>query len=70
MKSLVKKISSTVVCMLMAISLSAASKDYQATWESLDAKPIAPWFEQAKFGNEYSVYIYEILLGYKLYIIK
>ncbi|MCJ8294100.1 MAG: alpha-L-fucosidase [Colwellia sp.] len=50
MKSLVKKISSTVVCMLMAISLSAASKDYQATWESLDAKPIAPWFEQAKFG--------------------
>jgi len=31
-------------------SVTAAEKAYQATWESLDARPMPGWFDEVKFG--------------------
>ena len=40
---------------VLALSLAvlagdAHTEEYKPTWESLDSRPIAPWFEDAKFG--------------------
>ena len=33
------------------LSLSSlVSSQYQPTWESLDARPLPPWYDEAKFG--------------------
>jgi alpha-L-fucosidase len=41
------------VFLLVFMAFSAAptySADYEATWESLDQRPVAKWFEDSKFG--------------------
>jgi alpha-L-fucosidase len=35
-------------CMLLQAGFSQTR--YQANWESLDSRPVAPWFQDAKFG--------------------
>ncbi len=42
-----------VVCLsglLLSGAAAAQSKTYQPTWESLDSRPVPPWFDEAKFG--------------------
>ena len=29
---------------------AAQAQAYEPNWESLDSRPVAPWFEDAKFG--------------------
>ena len=42
---------SLLFLMLLAFTFSSFSqKRYEPTWESLDSRPVAPWFENAKFG--------------------
>jgi len=36
--------------MTMILLATLASAPYAPTWESLDARPVAPWFQDAKFG--------------------
>ena len=38
------------VLIVPAICFATDKIVYEATWESLDKRPIAPWFEDAKFG--------------------
>jgi alpha-L-fucosidase len=47
MKNLVIKI--LIVCLVCAFSIHAQKK-YEPTWESIDSRPVAPWFEDAKLG--------------------
>ena len=37
-------------CCLLGQALLFAQQKYEPTWESLDARPIPAWFEDAKFG--------------------
>ncbi|MDN5202292.1 alpha-L-fucosidase [Fulvivirgaceae bacterium BMA10] len=45
-----KKIKLIVLLVLMGIANSYAQKKYEATWESIDSRPVANWFGEAKFG--------------------
>jgi len=40
----------SVILSLFLIQALQAQKKYEPNWESLDSRPIAPWFEDAKFG--------------------
>lgn len=40
---------SIIILILITVSV-LAQKKYQSTWKSLDSRPVAPWFEDAKFG--------------------
>jgi len=41
----------SLLILIFAQSLtSQAQKNYEPNWESLDSRPVAPWFEDAKFG--------------------
>lgn len=35
---------------ILIISTSLAAQKYEATWESIDSRPIPQWFQDAKFG--------------------
>ena len=37
-------------CILLQFSFSLLDKKYEATWESLDSRPIPKWYDEAKFG--------------------
>lgn len=39
----------SITCLFLLLS-SINAQTYQSTWESLDARPIPTWFEDAKFG--------------------
>jgi len=43
-----------VLCTLIAVSIVSTSlaeeRRYKADWESLDARPLPAWFNEAKFG--------------------
>jgi alpha-L-fucosidase len=39
-----------LILSLFLIQALQAQKTYEPNWESLDSRPIAPWFEDAKFG--------------------
>lgn len=39
-----------LMVLLVAFICSDAQIKYEPTWESIDSRPIAPWFEDAKFG--------------------
>lgn len=44
-----------LVCLIGMLAMSVAAdlfaqKKYTADWESIDSRPVAPWFENAKFG--------------------
>ena len=36
--------------MLMSVMTTFSQKHYEPNWESLDSRPVAPWFADAKFG--------------------
>lgn len=38
-----------ILCLVL-ISFGVSAQQYESNWESLDKRPIAPWFEDAKFG--------------------
>ncbi|KAM4702392.1 tissue alpha-L-fucosidase [Discoglossus pictus] len=38
------------LCLLLAALLPAGHSQYSPTWDSLDARPLPPWFDEAKFG--------------------
>ncbi|MGQ9621463.1 MAG: alpha-L-fucosidase [Bacteroidales bacterium] len=40
----------TLLFCLFAIFSSAINSQYDATWESIDSRPVPAWFEDAKFG--------------------
>jgi len=41
----------SVLILILALTLtSQAQQTYEPNWESLDSRPVAPWFEDAKFG--------------------
>ncbi len=40
----------TVLLLFLIASVLTAQKKYQPTWESLDSRPVAEWFGNAKFG--------------------
>ena len=35
---------------VLGATMVAWAQPYEPNWESLDSRPIAPWFEDAKFG--------------------
>ena len=39
-----------LVIALLLLQNTVAQQVYTPNWESLDSRPVAPWFEQAKFG--------------------
>ena len=39
-----------ILTLLLTIHLSIAQPTYEADWKSLDSRPIAGWFQDAKFG--------------------
>jgi alpha-L-fucosidase len=39
-----------LVIALLLLQNTAGQQVYTPNWESLDSRPVAPWFEQAKFG--------------------
>ena len=39
-----------VPCLVFLLSCSLASAQYQPNWNSLDARPLPAWYDQAKFG--------------------
>ena len=39
-----------VVGLVLLLSCSLASAQYQPNWNSLDARPLPAWYDQAKFG--------------------
>ena len=39
-----------LVAILSITGSYGQNKKYAANWESLDSRPIAEWFEEAKFG--------------------
>ena len=42
---------SLVLSLIFVLILTAsAQRTYEPNWESLDSRPVAPWFEDAKFG--------------------
>lgn len=40
----------SIVCLLLIMSTTAVAQTYQATWASIDSRPVPAWFEDAKFG--------------------
>ncbi|MFN8252337.1 MAG: alpha-L-fucosidase [Ferruginibacter sp.] len=40
----------TIACLLLVYTLQAGAQPYQASWESLDKRPVPAWFTNAKFG--------------------
>ena len=40
----------SILGLVMALSSLAQEKKYEPNWESLDSRPTAGWFEDAKFG--------------------
>jgi alpha-L-fucosidase len=40
----------SLILALFFLQASQAQKTYEPNWESLDSRPVAPWFEDAKFG--------------------
>ena len=40
----------SLVIALLILQAAQAQKTYEPNWESLDSRPVAPWFEDAKFG--------------------
>ena len=45
-----RKLASLMVAMLCMSNLAYGQQKYEANWESIDQRPVAPWFEDAKFG--------------------
>ncbi|MBI9061498.1 MAG: alpha-L-fucosidase [Marinilabiliaceae bacterium] len=39
-----------IVAIFLVTQVVSAQEKYEATWESIDSRPVAPWFEDAKFG--------------------
>jgi len=39
-----------LVCVLAVSATAAAEAKYEATWESIDSRPLPGWFDEAKFG--------------------
>ena len=50
MKKVIYLISVFLIFLSLATQNTYAQPVYQPHWESLDSRPIAPWFEDAKFG--------------------
>lgn len=53
MKTKIKIKLKLVVCLTVCVlflKVSYAQKSYEANWESIDSRPIEPWFEDAKLG--------------------
>lgn len=44
------KKSIALLSLLLLISLHARTQNYQANWQSIDARPVPSWFSDAKFG--------------------
>jgi len=44
-----KLITTLIISVLLPLTLSAQKK-YEATWESIDSRPVPEWFSDAKFG--------------------
>lgn len=40
----------TLILSILLIRTGLAQKEYQPTWESLDGRPVASWFKEAKLG--------------------
>ena len=40
----------SLILALFILQAAQAQKPYEPNWESLDSRPVAPWFEDAKFG--------------------
>lgn len=40
----------TLVLILASSTICFAQRNYKATWKSIDSRPIAPWFQDAKLG--------------------
>ena len=38
------------ILILFNIMFAQSQKKYKANWKSLDSRPVAPWFADAKFG--------------------
>ncbi|MBN2632100.1 MAG: alpha-L-fucosidase [Bacteroidales bacterium] len=38
------------ISLMLSTILNAQDKKYEATWESIDSRPVPEWFEDAKFG--------------------
>lgn len=39
-----------LLCLFVAVELEVVSSRYDPTWESLDARPLPSWYDEAKFG--------------------
>lgn len=45
-----RKVVIILIAILISFAIQAQDKKYEATWESIDSRPVPEWFGKAKFG--------------------
>ena len=50
MKNLIRTVIVIILTLSYSLNLNAQDLKYTADWESIDSRPVAEWFSDAKFG--------------------